>query len=78
MLYDYKCPKCNELKENVNHGAYETPEIKCKKCDIMMKKQFSCSFNIIVSHKSSSGLSTSKTDLLRHQAKILNESQGGL
>lgn len=76
MLYDYKCPNCDSLKENVNHGAYEVPVIKCDKCQTKMTKLFSCSFNIVMSHKD--GLSDSKKDLLRHQAQVINESQGGL
>ncbi|MFW9882081.1 MAG: zinc ribbon domain-containing protein [Candidatus Thorarchaeota archaeon] len=78
MLYDYKCPNCNYLKENVIHSAFEKPKIKCDKCKSIMKKQFSSSFNIVISHSDSKNISSTKQDILRHQAKVISETQGGL
>ena len=31
-LYDYKCTKCGEIQQDVQHGMLETPEVKCEKC----------------------------------------------
>lgn len=37
MIYDYKCPKCEDIKE-LAHPMAETPEIVCDKCNVHMKK----------------------------------------
>lgn len=35
--YDYWCEKC-DTKIEVYHGMTETPEVKCQKCDGLMKR----------------------------------------
>jgi len=39
MTYDYYCPKCGQEQEEI-HGMMETPEIKCKNCNTIMKRAF--------------------------------------
>ena len=36
MFYDYLCPECGHVEEDIQHGMTETPEIKCPKCDTLM------------------------------------------
>ena len=38
--YDYFCSSCN-ITQEVTHGMFEEPEIKCEKCGEKMKKSIS-------------------------------------
>ncbi len=37
--YDYFCPKC-EHEQEVVHNMSEEPEVKCEKCNTVMKRAF--------------------------------------
>ena len=37
MFYDYRCPKCEKIEEDIQHGMTETPEIICEDCNEKMK-----------------------------------------
>jgi putative FmdB family regulatory protein len=39
-LYDYKCPKCEEVV-SISHPISETPTILCPKCQSECRKSFS-------------------------------------
>ena len=74
MIYDYICPKCKKIKEDIMHGAFEKPIIKCK-CGVQMKIKMSAVSFVV---NKSQGISGTNQDILRHQAGVLNETQGGL
>ena len=77
MIYAYLCPTCEAIKEDVVHGMNEKPEIKCEKCGAKMNIKFAATAHIR-GKSQSSGISGTGQDILRHQAKILSETQGGL
>jgi transcription initiation factor TFIIIB Brf1 subunit/transcription initiation factor TFIIB len=39
VVYDYQCPNCNQVKENVLIDTNEEEEIRCDDCDVVMDKQ---------------------------------------
>lgn len=41
--YDYKCPSCERVEEQV-HSMKDAPEFKCSKCGLVMERQISLSF----------------------------------
>lgn len=77
MVYGYVCSTCNEVDENVVHGMNEKPEIKCKKCGAIMKRKFYPTPHIR-GKSQAAGLSSTSQDILKHQADVLSETQGGL
>jgi len=75
-FYDYKC-KNNHVKEKL-HGINDKPDVICDECGEKMVKQFPLGVSIVRGASQDGGLTSSKTDLLRHQAKHIAEAQGGL
>ena len=45
--YDYWCEKC-DTKTEVFHGINETPEVKCPKCESLMKRIISQGIDFIM------------------------------
>ena len=39
-LYDYKCPKCQDVVP-VSHSINENPDVVCEKCKTLRTKVFS-------------------------------------
>lgn len=45
--YDYVCPQCGEISADIRGINDPEPEIKCSKCQTIMKRTFTrCSINI--------------------------------
>lgn len=63
-LYDYRCPSCEHTQE-INHRMDETPEIKCEKCGIIMKRIISGGSGFIVK----SGSTRNRNDRARYGKK---------
>lgn len=75
-MYDYICPKCEKIKENIFRGMNESINILCE-CGEKMNVKFN-TINILKGHSDTKNIKSTNMDILRHQAKILNETQGGL